>query len=395
MAKINKNFLDLKASYLFIEIAKRVREYEEANPDKEIIRLGIGDVTRPLIPKVVETLKEASDDMGTFEGFKGYGPEQGYAFLRELISEHEYGKLGVNIGADEVFISDGAKSDCGNIGDIFAVDNTVGICDPVYPVYNDTNIMGGRGKNMVFLKCNEENGFLPEIPEEKLDLIYLCFPNNPTGVVGSKEYLKQWVDYANKNGSVILFDSAYESFITDENLPRSIFEIEGAKTCAVEFRSYSKTAGFTGVRCAYTVIPNDLVVDGVKLNTLWNRRQGTKFNGTSYVVQRAAAAIYTEEGQKQIKENIDYYLRNAKHMKDTLQSVGLEVFGGDHAPYVWCKTPKGMKSWEYFDFLLEKCQIVATPGSGFGDCGEGYIRFSAFGDFEKTKIAMLRVKANL
>ncbi len=395
MAKINKHFLELKASYLFIEIARKVREFEENNPDKPVIRLGIGDVTRPIVPKVVDAVTDAMKDMGTFEGFHGYGPEQGYAFLRELVSKNDYQDRGIDISIDEIFISDGAKSDCGNIGDIFSVDNKVAICNPVYPVYNDTNIMGGRGENILYLNCTEENGFLPEIPSEKVDLIYLCFPNNPTGVVGSKEYLQKWVDYANNNKAVILFDSAYESFVTEEGIPRSIFEISGAKTCAIEFRSFSKTAGFTGMRCGYTVVPKDLILEGTSLNSLWNRRQGTKFNGVPYIVQKGAAAIYSDEGQKQLQENIKYYLNNAKYMKETLESVGLEVFGGVNAPYVWCKTPKNMTSWEYFDFLLEKCQIVATPGSGFGECGEGFIRFSAFGDFEKTKIAMARVKENL
>ncbi len=394
MAKINTNFNDLEQNYLFIEIANRVKAYEEKNPNAEIIRMGIGDVTRPIVPVVVEEIKKATDEIGTSNGFKGYGPEQGYEFLRKLISENDYINKGIDINADEIHISDGAKSDTGNFGDILSVDNVVAICDPVYPVYKDSNIMGGRFKNIVYMPCTEENGFLPQIPKQKVDMIYLCFPNNPTGVVGGKEYLKKWVDYANENESIILYDSAYEAFITEEDIPTSIYEIEGARTCAVEFRSFSKNAGFTGVRLGYTVIPNELKVEGVQLSKLWKRRQGTKFNGASYIVQRGAAAIYSEEGQKQIKENIKYYQQNAMYMKDALESIGLKVYGGVNAPYVWTKTPDGMTSWEYFDYLLNECGIVATPGSGFGECGEGFIRFSAFGDTEKTKIAMEKVKEN-
>ncbi len=392
MAKINKNFESLKPSYLFAEIANRIRKLEKENPSLNLIKLGIGDVTLPLTNEVVNNLHLAVDDMANIETFKGYGPEQGYDFLRELILKNDYLDRGINIELDEIFVSDGAKSDCGNITDLFDVNNKVGVCDPVYPVYYDTNVMSGRLDNIVLLNCTKENNFLPEIPNEKLDLIYLCFPNNPTGEVATYEYLKKWVDYANKNGSVILYDSAYECFIQDENIPRSIFEVEGAKTCAIEFKSFSKNAGFTGLRCAYTVIPKTLVVDGTMLNKIWLRRQCTKFNGVPYIVQKAAAAVFTDAGKKQVLENVNYYLKNAKYIKETLTGLGLETYGGLNSPYIWVKTPKKYDSWGFFDVLLNEANVVTTPGAGFGACGEGYIRFSAFNNYEKVVEAMERVK---
>lgn len=392
MVKLNKHYEELKASYLFAEIGKRTKVYDEAKTGLKLIRCGIGDVTRPLAPSVIKALHEATDEMGTYEGFRGYGPEQGYDFLRENIAKFDYQNRGVEISLNEIFVSDGAKSDTANITELFGLDNKVAICDPVYPVYNDTNVMIGRGKNIVLMPCNLENNFTPDIPNEKVDLIYLCFPNNPTGVTATREYLEKWVNYANKNGSIILFDSAYEAFVTEEDIPKSIFEIDGAKTCAIEFRSFSKTAGFTGLRCAYTVIPNELVIDGQSLNKMWLRRQTTKFNGVPYIVQRAANAIYSEQGQKEVRESIEYYRKNALYMKETLESLGLTVLGGVNAPYVWVKTPDGMGSWEFFDIILNKAGVVCTPGEGFGSCGEGFIRFSAFNTYENTVEAMNRFK---
>ncbi len=392
MVQINKHYGELKASYLFSDIAKRVREYEATNPKLKVIRCGIGDVTKPLTNEVIKALHKATDEMATLEGFKGYGPEQGYDFLRNNIAKYDYNDRGVDIKADEIFVSDGAKSDCANITELFGLDNKVAICNPVYPVYNDTNIMIGRGQNIVYMECTEENNFSPEIPNEKVDVIYLCFPNNPTGVTATREYLEKWVKYANDNGSIILYDSAYEIFITEENVPKSIFEIEGARTCAIEFRSFSKTAGFTGLRCAYTVVPQELERDGMSLNKMWLRRQTTKFNGVPYIVQYAANAIYSEQGQKEILENVNYYLKNANYMKETLEALGLKVFGGTNAPYVWVKTPNNMKSWDFFDIILNKAGVVCTPGSGFGSCGDEYIRFSSFNTFENTVEAMERVK---
>ena len=406
MIKINQNFLNLQDSYLFSTIAKKVAEYSKNNPSKKIIKLGIGDVTRPIVPACLEAMHKAVDEIGTQEGFKGYGPEQGYEFLREAIS-NDYKKLGVDIQTNEIFVSDGAKCDCGNIVDIFAQDNIVAITDPVYPVYLDTNVMSGRSgefdnekgiyKNIVYLPVIAENDFKPELPKEKVDMIYLCFPNNPTGTVLSKEELEKWVKYAKENNSIILYDSAYEAFITEEDVPHSIFEIEGAKDVAIEFRSFSKTAGFTGVRCAYVVIPQTVMgysENGkkVSLNKLWNRRTCTKFNGVSYVVQRAAEATFTEEGQKQIKENIAYYMENAKTIKKGLEDAGYTVFGGTNSPYVWLKVPDGITSWEFFDKLLEEVNVVGTPGSGFGPHGEGYFRLTAFGTKENTKEAIERIK---
>ncbi len=392
MVKLNKHYGELKASYLFAEIAKRVREYEASSPELKLIKCGIGDVTKPLTNEVIKALHTATDEMATLEGFRGYGPEQGYDFLRENIARVDYTERGIDIKLDEIFVSDGAKSDCANITELFGLDNKVAICDPVYPVYNDTNVMIGRGQNIVYMPCTDENNFSPAIPDEKVDIIYLCFPNNPTGVTATKEYLEMWVKYANENDSIILYDSAYEAFITESDVPKSIYEIQGAKTCAIEFRSLSKTAGFTGLRCAYTVVPKELERDGMSLNQMWLRRQTTKFNGVPYVVQKAANAIYSEQGQKEIKENIAYYLKNAKYMKETLESLGLKVFGGTNAPYVWVKTPNGMNSWDFFDIILNKAGIVCTPGSGFGSCGDEYIRFSSFNTFENTVEAMGRFK---
>lgn len=402
MVKINDNYLKLPGSYLFSEVARRIAAYTAAHPEAKITKLSIGDVTRPLVPAVIEAMHKAVDEMGTAEGFHGYGPEQGYPFLREAIAQCDYAQRGVDIQADEIFVSDGAKSDCGNIGDIFGVDNVVAVCDPVYPVYVDTNAMAGRageyqeelGKwnKLVYMPCVEANGFSPEPPKEKVDLIYLCFPNNPTGAVATREQLKTWVDYANQNGSVILYDSAYEAFITREDIPHTIFEIEGARTCAIEFRSFSKTAGFTGNRCAYTVVPKELERGGAKLNTMWNRRQTTKFNGVPYIVQRGAAAIYTPEGRKQIMENIAYYQNNAKIIREGLSDAGLQCFGGVDAPYIWLKTPDGMGSWDFFDLVLDKANVATTPGAGFGPSGEGYIRLTAFGEMEATRQAVERIK---
>jgi LL-diaminopimelate aminotransferase len=402
MVKINDNYLKLPGSYLFSEIARRVAAYSQANPERRLIKLGIGDVTRPLPQAVTKAMHQAVDEMATAEGFHGYGPEQGYDFLREAIAKHDYAARGVNITPDEIFVSDGAKSDCGNIGDIFGRDNVVAVCDPVYPVYVDTNAMAGRAgdydeasghwSNLCYMPCTAENGFAPSIPEGKtVDMIYLCFPNNPTGAVATRAQLKAWVDYANANGSVILFDSAYEAFITDPDVPHTIFEIDGAEKCAIEFRSFSKTAGFTGTRCAYTVVPKALERGGASLNAMWNRRQTTKFNGVPYVVQRGAAAIYTDEGQAQVRETIGYYQENARVIREGLSQAGLTVSGGVNAPYIWVKTPDGMGSWEFFDLLLQKANVVTTPGAGFGPSGEGYIRVTAFGDADATKEAVERV----
>ncbi len=405
MANINANYLKLPGNYLFSEIARRVEVYSAAHPEAKLIRLGIGDVTRPLPPAVTAAMHEAVEEMGTAAGFHGYGPEQGYAFLREAIADHDYKTRGIDIDAGEIFVSDGAKSDCGNIGDIFSIDNRVAVCDPVYPVYVDTNAMAGRagdydaasGKwtNLVYMPCVEETGFAPLLPEEKADIIYLCFPNNPTGTVATRAQLKAWVDYANENGSVILYDSAYEAYIMDKEIPHSIFEIEGAETCAIEFRSFSKTAGFTGTRCAYTVVPKALERGGVSLNALWNRRQCTKFNGVPYVIQRGAAAVYTPEGRAQVEEIIAYYMNNARVIREGLAAAGLKVFGGENAPYIWAKTPAEMSSWSFFDLLLDKAHVVTTPGAGFGPSGEGYIRLTAFGDAEATKEAVERIRAAL
>ncbi len=405
MVKINENYLKLPGSYLFSEVARRIAAYTAAHPQARITKLSIGDVTRPLVPAVIEAMHRAVDEMGTAEGFHGYGPEQGYPFLREAIARHDYAARGMDVKPEEIFVSDGAKSDCGNIGDIFGADNTVAVCDPVYPVYVDTNAMAGRagdyveelGKwnKLIYMPCVEANGFSPEPPSEKADLIYLCFPNNPTGATATREQLKVWVDYANANGSVILYDSAYEAFITRPDVPHSIFEIEGARTCAIEFRSFSKTAGFTGNRCAYTVVPMELERGGAKLNSLWNRRQTTKFNGVPYIVQRGAEAVYTPQGRAQIMENIAYYQRNAQVIREGLTAAGLECFGGVDAPYIWLKTPNGMGSWEFFDLVLDQANVATTPGAGFGPSGEGYIRLTAFGDAGDTVQAVDRIREML
>lgn len=405
MVRINENFLKLPGGYLFPEIARRVRAFQQENPPMPLIRLGIGDVTQPLAPAVVEAMHKATEEMGRKETFRGYlDDSSGYDFLKEAICQHDYKARGVDISPDEINISDGAKSDCGNIGDIFSVDNIVAVCDPVYPVYVDTNAMAGRAgdftsegrwSKLVYLPCTEENGFFPDLPETVPDLIYICSPNNPTGAAATKEQLKVWVDYANKHGSVILYDSAYEAFITDENIPHSIFEIPGAETCAIEFRSFSKTAGFTGTRCAYTVIPKALERGGVSLLSLWQRRQNTKFNGVAYVVQRAAEAVYSEEGRRQVKETIDYYLNNAKIIREGFAKAGLTAYGGVNAPYIWVKTPGGMPSWDFFDLLLKKACVVTTPGAGFGPSGEGFIRVTAFGDVDATREAIERITSLL
>ena len=402
MAHINQNYLKLPGSYLFSEVNRRITAYSASHPGAKIIRLSIGDVTRPLAPAVIEAMHQAVTEMGTFDGFHGYGPEQGYDFLREAIAQHDYAARGVDIKPEEIFVSDGAKSDCGNIGDIFAIDNRVAVCDPVYPVYVDTNAMAGRAgfydenaegwTDIVYMPTTAANDFCPALPETPVDLIYLCSPNNPTGTVLTRDQLKTWVDYANEHGSVILFDAAYERFIVEEGVPHSIFEVEGAETCAIEFRSFSKTAGFTGARCGYTVVPKALVRDGQSLNAMWNRRQTTKFNGASYVIQKGAAAIYTPEGARQVEETIDYYRQNARVIKDALEACGYTVYGAVNSPYVWCETPGDIGSWEFFDILLERCGVITTPGAGFGPAGEGYIRFTAFGDAEATKEAMRRIE---
>jgi len=382
---LNRNYEDLEQSYLFSTIAKKVNEFINNNPDKKVIRLGIGDVTRPLCKAVINAMHNAVDEMGEQATFRGYGPEQGYDFLREAVKNY-YAKRNVILDLDEIFISDGAKSDLGNILDLFDKDNTVLVPDPVYPVYVDTNIMNGR--KVVFANANAENEFLPMPISEKVDIIYICSPNNPTGAVYNKAQLKSWVDYANKNNAVILFDSAYECFITDENLPRSIFEIEGAKTCAIEFCSLSKTAGFTGTRCGYTIVPKDLG----KLNKMWLRRQTTKFNGVPYIIQRGAEAVFTKEGMNEISENLSYYKENAKIISNTMKDCDIWFVGGKHSPYIWLKCPNNMTSWEFFDYLLYNAQVVGTPGAGFGKNGEGYFRLTSFGSRENTIEAMERFK---
>lgn len=402
MAKVNENYQKLPGSYLFSEIARRTAAYSEEHPEANLIKMGIGDVTRPLAPAVIEAMHNAVNDLSKPETFHGYGPEQGYDFLREVIAENDFHARGVDIAVDEIFVSDGAKSDCGNIGDILAIDNKIAVCDPVYPVYVDTNAMAGRAgeydeeaqgwTNIYYMPTTAENDFCPALPDCKVDVIYLCSPNNPTGTVLNADQLKVWVDYANENGSIIMFDAAYERFITEDAIPHSIYELEGAKTCAIEFRSFSKTAGFTGARCGYTVVPKDLVRDGQSLNAMWNRRQTTKFNGASYVIQRGAAAVYSEEGARQIEETLDYYRANAKVIKEGLESAGFTVFGAVNSPYIWCQTPEGMGSWEFFDKLLTEANIITTPGAGFGSSGEGYVRLTAFGDAEATKEAMERIK---
>lgn len=409
MTRINDNFLKLKAGYLFPEINRRVREYAAAHPDAKIIKMGIGDVTEPLPEACRTAMIKAVNEQGKHDTFRGYGPEQGYEWLRDAIVKHDYTARGCDVKPDEVFISDGSKCDCGNILDVFGRENTIGIPDPVYPVYVDTNVMagntGGAGESgeyegLVYMRSTEANGFLPELPTQKVDLIYLCFPNNPTGAVATKDYLRGWVDYANKHGSVILYDAAYEAFVTDPSIPRSIYEIPGARTCAIEFRSFSKNAGFTGTRCAFTVVPKDLLCKDAAgndkpLHPVWNRRHCTKFNGVSYIVQRGAEAVYSEEGQLQTAGLVSFYMENARIIRESLSKAGMTVFGGINAPYVWLKTPAGQTSWQFFDSLLDGTHIVGTPGSGFGKAGEGYFRLSAFNSRENVEEAMQRIGATL
>ena len=407
MALVNENFLKLPGSYLFSDIAKKVNTFKITHPKQEIIRLGIGDVTRPLPAACLEAMHKAVEDMSVAERFHGYGPEQGYDFLIDAVIKNDYLPRGIQLSNSEVFINDGAKSDTGNIGDILRHDNSVGVTDPIYPVYIDSNVMSGRagvleeltGKwsNITYMPCTSENNFIPAIPDKRIDIVYLCYPNNPTGTTLTKAELKKWVDYALENDTLILYDAAYEAFIQESDVPHSIYEIKGAKKCAIEFKSFSKTAGFTGVRCGYTVVPKELTAstlsgERVALNKLWNRRQCTKFNGTSYITQRGAEAIYTPKGKQQVKENIDYYMTNAKLMKESLESAGLTVYGGVNAPYLWIKTPNGVSSWKFFDQMLYEANVVGTPGVGFGPSGEGYIRLTAFNNLDNCIEAMRRIK---
>lgn len=409
MALVNENYLKLPGSYLFAEISRRVTKFKNENPQADIIRLGIGDVTRPLPPAIIESLHKAVDEMADEKTFKGYGPEQGYDFLIQKVIEYDYTPRGIKLDTDEVFISDGSKCDTGNIQEIFGLDNLIAVTDPVYPVYVDSNVMAGRAGSLgtdgkfdkiTYIPCTAENKFIPELPKHKVDIIYLCFPNNPTGMTISKDELKKWVDYAKANKSIILYDGAYEAYIRESDIPHSIYEIEGAKEVAIEFRSFSKNAGFTGTRCAYTVVPKEVMAytgsgEAIQLNKLWNRRQTTKFNGVPYIIQKGAAAVYTEEGQKQIKALVDYYMTNAAIIREGIKSVGLEVYGGINAPYIWLKTPNGMDSWAFFDKLLTEANIVGTPGVGFGPSGEGYFRLTAFGSKENTERAIERFKTRL
>ena len=402
MFKVNDNYLKLPGSYLFSNIAKKVAAYGEAHPDAQIIRLGIGDVTQPLAPAIIDALHGAVEEMGHAETFHGYAPDLGYEFLRNAIAKNDYQDRGCDIHADEIFVSDGAKCDSGNIQEIFSVDNKIAVCDPVYPVYVDTNVMAGRTgtydpakgtwSDVIYMPCTAENNFIPELPKETPDIIYLCFPNNPTGTTITKDQLQVWVDYANKNGAVIIYDAAYEAYISEDDVPHSIYECEGARTCAIELHSFSKNAGFTGTRLGYTVIPKDLKSGDVMLHSLWARRHGTKYNGAPYIVQKAGEAVYSPEGKAQLKEQIAYYMKNAKTILEGLKAAGYTVFGGVNAPYIWLKTPDGMNSWEFFDYLLEKANVVGTPGSGFGPCGEGYFRLTAFGSYENTVAAIERIK---
>lgn len=402
MFKVNQNYLKLPGSYLFSTIGKKVNAFVQENPDKKIIRLGIGDVTQPLAPAIIEAFHTAVDEMGQAETFRGYAPDLGYEFLRNAIVKNDYKARGCQIEADEIFISDGAKCDSGNIQEIFSQDNKIAVCDPVYPVYVDTNVMAGRtgkydaGKetwsNVIYMPCTAENNFAPELPKETPDIIYLCFPNNPTGSTITKEQLQEWVDYANKVGAVIIYDAAYEAYISQEEVPHTIYECEGARTCAIELRSFSKNAGFTGVRLGFTVIPKELKAGDVSLHSLWARRHGTKYNGAPYIVQRAGEAVYSDSGKEQLKKQIAYYMNNASYIYDGLKGAGYKVSGGVNAPYIWLKAPNGMSSWEFFDFLLEKANVVGTPGSGFGPSGETYFRLTAFGSYENTVEAINRIK---
>ncbi len=406
MFKVNENYLKLPGSYLFSTIGKKVAAYTEANPDKEIIRLGIGDVTQPLAPAIIEALHGAVDEMAHRETFKGYAPDLGYEFLRSAIAKNDYQDRGCDVSADEIFVSDGAKGDCSNIQEIFSSDAKIAVCDPVYPVYVDSNVMAGRAgeynsvtemfSNVIYMPCTAENGFFPEFPKETPDMIYFCYPNNPTGATLTKDQLQSWVDYANKVGAVILYDAAYEAYISEDNVPHSIYECEGARTCAIEMRSFSKNAGFTGVRLGFTVVPKELKdADGVALHGLWARRHGTKYNGAPYIIQRAGEAVYSEAGKAQLKEQVAYYMNNAKVIYDGLKEAGFSVSGGVNAPYIWLKTPGNMTSWEFFDHLLEDVNVVGTPGSGFGPSGEGYFRLTAFGTYENTVKAIDRMKTML
>ena len=393
MPSLNENFLNLSQRYLFQEIARRTADYRATHPDADIISMGIGDVSLPLAPAVIDAMHRAVDEEASQKTFRGYGPERGYLFLREAIANGDYASRGVDISPDEIFVNDGAKSDTGNIGDLFSADNKVGITDPVYPVYVDTNLMGGRP--IYYIPCNEKNSFTGDIPQIKLDIVYLCFPNNPTGAVITKEKLQMWVDYALDNDCIIMYDSAYKAFIRDDSLPHSIYEIPGARKCAIEFRSFSKTAGFTGIRCGYTVIPDEIRLttktgERIQLNKWWERRQGCKFNGASYISQRGAEAIYTPEGLAQTQAQTDYYLHTASLIRQCLESLGLHPQGGTNAPYIWAKTPEGMSSWEFFDFLLDKAQVVITPGVGFGKAGEGWFRMTSFTNKEQTERALTR-----
>ncbi|MDD6057035.1 MAG: LL-diaminopimelate aminotransferase [Clostridiales bacterium] len=403
MFTINENYQKLPGSYLFSTIAKKVNDYSAKNPEKKIIRLGIGDVTQPLVPAILEALHKAVDEMGNAKTFHGYAPDLGYDFLRNAIVEHDYRIRGCDITADEIFVSDGAKSDSANIQEIFGSNNRIAVCDPVYPVYVDSNVMAGRTgtydagterwSDVIYMPCTMENDFVPELPKERPDMIYLCLPNNPTGTTITKPQLQAWVDYANQVGAVIIYDAAYEAYISEENVPHSIYECEGAKTCAIELKSFSKNAGFTGVRLGYTVVPKELKCGDVSLNGMWARRHGTKFNGAPYIQQRAGEAVYSAEGRAQLKEQIGYYMRNAAAIKKGLQEAGYTVFGGVNAPYIWLKTPGKMTSWEFFDDLLERANVVGTPGSGFGPSGEGYFRLTAFGSHENTIAALKRIQS--
>ena len=402
MFKVNENYLKLPGSYLFSTVGKKQREYQAAHPDKNIIRLSIGDVTQPLAPSIITALHSAVDEMSAAETFRGYAPDLGYEFLRNAIAENDYKALGCEIAADEIFVSDGAKCDSGNIQEIFSLDNKIAVCDPVYPVYVDTNVMAGRTgvydakketwSDVIYMPCTEANNFAPELPKETPDIIYLCFPNNPTGSTITKAQLQEWVDYANKVGAVIIYDAAYEAYISEPDVPHTIFECEGARTCAIELRSFSKNAGFTGTRLGFTVIPKELKAGDVMLHSLWARRHGTKYNGAPYIIQKAGEACYTPEGKAQLKEQVAYYMRNAKYISDGLKAAGYSVSGGVNAPYIWLKTPNKMTSWEFFDYLLDKANVVGTPGSGFGPSGEGYFRLTAFGSYESTVEAIERIQ---
>lgn len=403
MYQINDNYQKLPGSYLFSDIAKKVKVFSDANPDAKIIRLGIGDVTQPLVPAIIDALHGAVDEMAKAETFHGYAPDLGYEFLRNAIAENDYKARGCDIAADEIFVSDGAKSDSGNIQEIFSLDNRIAVCDPVYPVYVDSNVMAGRcgtydaasqmWSNVIYMPCTRENNFVPEFPKETPDMIYLCLPNNPTGTTITKAQLQEWVDYANKVGAVIIYDGAYEAYISEDDVAHSIYECEGAKTCAIELKSFSKNAGFTGVRLGYTVVPKELKCGNVSLHDIWARRHGTKFNGAPYIVQRAGEAVYSAAGKAQLKDQVGYYMKNAKTIKEGLKDAGYEVYGGVNAPYIWLKTPEKMTSWDFFDYLLEKANVVGTPGCGFGPSGEGYFRLTAFGSYENTVAALERIKA--